>query len=232
MIFNTLVFLQFAVAFFLLWPAIRPNPKIRYGFLILASCLFYGYGGWWFVPLLLATASFDFWIGQRIYDDPDRKKLYLYLSLISNLGVLGLFKYAAFFAESVNFLFGGREIVPVVRLILPIGISFYTFQSLSYIFDIYKGSLKPAKSIWHFLSIVTLFPHLVAGPIVRVAHILPQIEICPKPTKTQMWDGAHLIVRGLFRKMVLADNLAPYVDTIYGGGSHSGAQYFLGSLAF
>ena len=233
MIFNSLVFLQFALVFFALWPLVRPHEKLRYPFLIIASCLFYGYGGWWFVPILLATATLDFWFAQQIYEKPEKKKTFLIASLVSNLSVLSLFKYVGFFAESINAVFGRPEMLPVIHLILPIGISFYTFQSLSYIFDVYKGEIKPARSIWHFLSIVTLFPHLVAGPIVRVAHILPQIEICPKATKAQIWDGIHLVVRGLFRKMVLADNLAPFVDKVYGGefGS-SGTMYVLATIAF
>src|SRR5687768_16197791 len=133
-IFNSLVFLEFAVVFFLLWFFVRRMKSGRYIFLIGASCIFYSYAGWWFVPLLLATASFDFWLARMIADHPDKKKVFLALTLMSNLGVLGLLKYAGFFADSINSaagLLGSGPMLPVMQFILPVGISFYTFQSLS-----------------------------------------------------------------------------------------------------
>ncbi|HEY0867508.1 MAG TPA: MBOAT family O-acyltransferase [Fimbriimonas sp.] len=235
MIFNSLVFLQFALLFFGLWWFVRDHPKVRYVFLIVASCLFYGYGGWWFVPLLLATATVDFYMARMIYDRPHEKKLWLTISIVSNLGVLSTFKYLGFFAQSINDALGIAGVsasLPVMHLVLPIGISFYTFQSLSYIFDVYRGVITPTPHLLHFLSIVTLFPHLVAGPIVRVRHILPQIEEMRKPSSIMVWDGLQLIVFGLFKKMVLADNLAPTVDRIYGMGTATSTEYLLATVAF
>jgi len=235
LIFNSFVFLEFLVIFLLTWPFFR-KTKLRYVYLITASCLFYGYAGWWFVPLLLATASVDFYVGNAIYKFPEKKKALLALSLVTNLSVLALFKYSAFatqIANSVLHRLGMPASLPVPHLVLPIGISFYTFQSLSYIFDIYRGKLKPTTHLLHFLSIVTLFPHLVAGPIVRVSHILPQIEKLKSPSGAMVWEGIQLIAFGLFKKMVLADNLSPYVDQIYSGQMPTnGAAYTLATIAF
>ncbi len=235
MVFNSFVFIQFAIVFFGLWQIVRPIESIRHVFLIVASCLFYAYGGWWFVPLLLGTATVDFYMAKQIYDKPERKKFWLIVSLVSNLSVLGIFKYSGFFAESMNAVLGAAgagQPLPVMHLILPIGISFYTFQSLSYIFDVYRGQLEPAKKLTHFLSIVTLFPHLVAGPIVRVRHILPQIEDLKKPSPTMVWDGLQLVAYGLFKKAVLADNLSPVVDSVFRDPDASGLARLVGSLAF
>jgi len=234
-IFNSFVFLEFLVVFLLTWPLFR-KTKLKYAFLITASCLFYGYAGWWFVPLLLATASVDFYVGNAIYKFPAKKKPLLALSLVTNLSVLALFKYSAFATQIANAVLhrlGVPNSLPVPHLVLPIGISFYTIQSLSYIFDIYRGKLKPTTHLLHFLSIVTLFPHLVAGPIVRVSHILPQIEKLSKPSGAMVWEGIQLIAFGLFKKMVLADNLSPYVDQVYAGQMPtSGAAYALATVAF
>ncbi|RYG38857.1 MBOAT family protein [bacterium] len=236
LVFNSLVFLEFAALFFLGFWFVRDKKPWNYAYLILMSCLFYGYAGWWFVPLLLLTASVDYWMAQAIHDRPEHKKLLLIISLVSNLGVLGLFKYSGWFAEGINSAAQGLGLqasLPVLHFALPVGISFYTFQSLSYVFDVYRGETKPARSILHFLSIVTLFPHLVAGPIVRVSHILPQIEVLPKATPTMVWDGFQLIAFGLFKKMVIADNLAPYVDSVYGGATPgNAAAYTLATVAF
>jgi D-alanyl-lipoteichoic acid acyltransferase DltB (MBOAT superfamily) len=235
LVFNSLVFIEFALVFFGLWWFVRDHKHFRYVFLIVASCLFYGYGGWWFVPLLLATATIDFYMARMIYDRPHEKRLWLTISVVSNLSVLATFKYLGFFAQSVNSLLGlagAPAALPVMHLILPIGISFYTFQSLSYIFDVYRGAVTPTPHLLHFLSIVTLFPHLVAGPIVRVRHMLPQIEEMRKPSSIMVWDGLQLIAFGLFKKMVLADNLAPTVDKIYGSPSSTSTAYLLATIAF
>jgi alginate O-acetyltransferase complex protein AlgI len=149
MVFNSLVFLEFGLLFFGMWQFVRPHESIRYHFLIIGSCLFYAYGGWWFVPLLLFTATVDFVMGKLIFERPAKKKLWLTISLCSNLGMLGLFKYSGFLASSINAVakaMTGGHPLPVMHLILPIGISFYTFQSLSYIFDIYRGDCSRRKS--------------------------------------------------------------------------------------
>lgn len=236
MVFNSLTFFQFAFVFFGLWPFIR-KTKVRYVFLIGASCLFYGYAGWWFVPLLIATATIDFYVAQAIYDaDEHKKKHLLVYSLLGNLGVLGFFKYSGFLATNVNVLakaIGVPSALPVLSFILPVGISFYTFQSLAYVFDVYAGRLVPTRKPLHFLSIVTLFPHLVAGPIVRIRHILPQIEELKPATAKDAWDGLNLITYGLFKKVVLADNLAPYVDSVYSGNhGNAGSHYVLATICF
>ena len=235
MTFNSFVFIEFALIFFAGWSLFRSRRQFAYIYLIVASCLFYGYATWWFVPVLLATGTFDFYIAQFISKFPERKKPLLILSCVSNLSVLFLFKYIGFSADIVNSVASRLSLpisLPVLHLILPIGISFYTFQSLSYIFDVYNGKIEPTKRLSHFLAIVSLFAHLVAGPIVRVSHILPQIEELKKPSVGEIWIGLDLVAVGLFKKMVLADNLAPVVDRIYGSNEFTGATAVLACVAF
>ncbi len=150
---------------------------------------------------------------------PAWKRCCLYLSILGNVGSLGLFKYLFFFTENVNSvlsLFGSSQFVPIIKLTLPVGISFYTFQSMSYTIDVYRGELKPTTNVFHFFSFLSMFPQLVAGPIIRAADLLPQLEELKNPTPQQLWYGMRLITHGYFKKVVIADNLAPIVNTAFG----------------
>ncbi|MEZ0324956.1 MAG: MBOAT family protein [Fimbriimonas sp.] len=210
MLFHTFVFLVFAIVFFGLWPLVRKHTKPRLAFIVLMSLIFYGWAEWWFVLLLLATGAIDFFLALRIEDDPARKRLYLGLSVGMNLGSLATFKYLGFFTENLNWLL--HTDIPKLSLALPIGISFYTFQEMSYVIDVYLDRLKPTRSLLHFFAYLAFFPQLVAGPIERASHILPQLLKWNKPTDDQQWQGLRLIIYGLFKKAVIADNLAVVVN--------------------
>ena len=222
MIFNSLEFLVFAILFFLLWPLFRRKDNSRWGFIVIASFVFYGWWDWRFLFLIVASGLIDYLCGSLIMSRPSKKKVFLILSLVGNLGSLSIFKYSSFFAkilEDVFLVFSLKvdlgNTIPEFALILPVGISFYTFQSLSYTIDIYKGNLKPTKNILHFFSYLSMFPQLVAGPIVRARDFLYQLETYKIPTSIQKWNGVKLIVYGLFQKMVIADNLSFLIDSAF-----------------
>lgn len=186
--------------------------------LVLSSAVFYGWIHPWFVALLYASALLDFVVGQRIADDPSRKRAWLGLSLAGNLGMLGFFKYWNFFVGNVAAVIeaaGGHANLPMLQVLLPVGISFYTFQTMSYSFDVYAGRLAPRRNLVDYLVYVSFFPQLVAGPIERATQLLTQVE---KP-RAFAWDrvvlGFSLALWGATKKVVIADTLAPYVDEVF-----------------
>ena len=228
MLFNSVIFLVFAAVFFALWPVIKPYRQPRYVFLVAASFLFYGWWDWRFLFLILASGLLDYISGLGMAAHPDRKKLYLGLSILGNIGSLMVFKYSGFFAENIGFVLtlAGMDVdlksrIPDFVLILPVGISFYTFQSMSYTIDIYKGQLKPTHNPFHFFAYLSLFPQLVAGPIIRAADLLPQLERESHTTEQDRWDGLHLVVHGFAKKVLIADNLAYYVTEAFNNPIHS-----------
>jgi len=161
-------------------------------------------------------------VGLMLLKNPKQKKLYLLLSVLGNVGSLMAFKYSGFLAENIDelfALFGYTSClkcnIPDFFLITPVGISFYTFQSMSYTIDIYKGNLKPTRNIIHFFAYLSMFPQLVAGPIVRASDLLGQLLENRKTTEQDRWEGLRLIVHGFFKKMVIADNLAPLVNKAF-----------------
>lgn len=220
MLFNSLIFLIFGLAFFLLLPKInKQSNNLRWLFFTIASFVFYGWWDWRFLFLIIGSGLIDYFAGLFILINPKKSKTFLVISLIGNLGSLAAFKYSAFFAENLSTLFSHFNInisfqsyIPEFMGILPIGISFYTFQSMSYTIDIYRGRLKPTKNILHFFSYLALFPQLVAGPIVRARDLLPQLKRVRKVSTIENWNGLHLIIIGFFKKVVLADNIAPLVN--------------------
>ena len=217
-LFNSFEFVVFAVVFFLAWHLLRGWKKWRWSFLIAASFFFYGWWDWRYLFLLIYTGTIDFTAGLAMERYPHRKKIILGVSLFGNVGSLAIFKYLGFATSSVNtvlHLFGLQYQLPVHNLILPIGISFYTFESLSYTIDVYKGLVKPTRDILQFFSFLSLFPHLVAGPVIRPYDLMPQIDADRRPTDQQKWDGLWLIAHGLFKKMVIADTLAPVVNSAF-----------------
>ena len=222
MLFNSFVFLVFAALFFLLLYFVRRSGKLnlRWGFLVLASFFFYGWWDWRFLFLILASGLIDYFGALGIQHFPARKKFFLILSLLGNVGSLAVFKYSGFIADNLDqvmALFGLdshlREQIPEFMLILPVGISFYTFQSMSYTIDVYRKKLKPTKNILHFFAYLSLFPQLVAGPIVRARDLLPQLKALRPTTEMERWNGFKLIIIGFFKKVVLADNIAPMVNS-------------------
>jgi D-alanyl-lipoteichoic acid acyltransferase DltB (MBOAT superfamily) len=232
MLFHSAVFLVFAALFFAAWPWARRVDRRRWVVLTLASFVFYG---WWdprFLLLILASGFLDFWAGGQMRRDPQRKKLYLMLSLAGNLGSLAAFKYLGFLTGNLQAL--GLD-VPLLTLPLPVGISFYTFQSMSYTIDIYRGELEPTDEPWHFFSYLAMFPQLVAGPIIRARELLPQLADDPgPPTEADRLEGTRWLVHGFFKKTVVADNLAPLVAEAFGrsAGDMGAAYWWVAAFLF
>jgi len=191
--------------------------------LLLASYFFYGWWDWRFLVLMICSTTADFLIAQKIgpgYPEASRKK-WLIFSLVLNFSILGTFKYFNFFADSFSTVLdtlGFQNIpMPLIRVLLPPGISFYTFQEVAYIVDVYKGRLEPAKSFVEYGLFVSLFAHLIAGPIQRPGHLLPQVQRERTFDGDRFFDGLMLIFSGLLRKCVVADNCALLANAAFGG---------------
>lgn len=219
MLFNSFIFFMFLAVvlpiFYLL-----PNKKSKNTFLVLSSYLFYGYWDWRFCILLLISTIVDFFIGKILHNSKKQKtgKRLLLISCIVNLGILGLFKYYNFFISSFNDIclnFGFNLDYLHLNIILPVGISFYTFQTLSYTIDIYRKRLEPTSNLIDFALFVSFFPQLVAGPIERAKALLPQLSKKLAPTKKQIEQGVVLIVLGLFRKVMIGDTAGRIVDHLF-----------------
>jgi len=185
MVFNSLEFLVFAILFFGLWPVFRKKDSARWSFITIMSFIFYGWWDWRFLFLIIGSGLIDYFAGILLTKKSEHRKFFLILSLAGNLGSLSVFKYSLFFANTLEDFLGFVGInmdlvnhIPDFALILPVGISFYTFQSMSYTIDIYRGRLEPTKNILHFFSYLAMFPQLVAGPIVRAKDLL---TIGPRP---------------------------------------------------
>lgn len=217
MIFNSVIFLIFAILFFVIWQFTKSNITIKLAFLTIASFFFYGWWDWRFLFLIIFSGLVDYVAALGINTFPKQKRLLLILSLIANIGTLSIFKYFGFISENIDQLLGTslNNQINVFFLITPVGISFYTFQSMSYTIDVYKGKLKPTKNVLHFFAYLSMFPQLVAGPIIRANDMLPQLLVQRKVLKNEQWEGFRLIVKGYFKKMVIADNLAPIVVTAF-----------------
>ncbi len=219
MVFNTPIFFLFFSAFFLLYSFVFLRRMPRVLLIFVASMVFYAGWNYRFIPLLVFSAVVDYFLAILIHDAKDqrRKKLLLSLSIIANLGVLAIFKYADFAIQSFSDLVGffGYESSPtLLNIVLPLGISFYTFQSMSYTIDVYRGEMKPRKGLLSFATALSFFPQLVAGPILRAKQILPQLEKIPVPTWSGAKHGFVLVTAGLFKK-TLADLLAGHVDRVF-----------------
>jgi len=222
MLFNSFIFLVFGAVFFAFLYFVRrsKNLNFRWGFLVAASFFFYGWWDWRFLFLILGSGIIDYLGALGIHKYPKRRKLFLILSILGNVGSLAVFKYSAFIAENIDRAVGllGMEThladhIPPFMLLLPVGISFYTFQSMSYTIDVYRGQMKPTRNVLHFFSYLSLFPQLVAGPIVRARDLLPQLKILRPTSEVERWNGFKLIIIGFFKKVVLADNIAPMVNS-------------------
>lgn len=236
MVFNSLVFLVFFVVVYSLY---RLLPHRQQNVLLLvASYFFYGWWDWRFLSLIFLSTAIDYVAGKIIYiskERPRRRKVALIVSMTSNLAILGFFKYFNFFADNLVVLLQWAGLPTFTRhlnIILPVGISFYTFQAMSYALDIYRGHLRPARSFLDFATFVAFFPQLVAGPIERASNLLPQIENPRKVTRAGIESGTWLIFWGLFQKCVIADNLAILVDGVFDSPTPTGAMSLLALYAF
>ena len=220
MLFNSIEYLIFLPIVFLIYWLLRHKLLWQNILLLVSSYVFYAWWDWRFLSLIIYSSFIDYIIGIKIAeaDSSHIKKRLLLTSLISNLGLLAVFKYFNFFTTSFAQLmdsFGWQVDDVTLNIILPVGISFYTFQTLSYTIDIYRGKLQPSKKIIDFFTYVSFFPQLVAGPIERASNLIPQIETKRKISLDYFKEGLLQIFVGLFRKIVIADNLAIYVDTVY-----------------
>ena len=230
MLFNSVDFLVF-FAFVITISVIIKNKNFSYVFLVAVSYIFFYFSNNFLISLLVFSTVLDFYIAKAIWstDDKSKKKKLLLISIIGNLGLLGFFKYADFGISQFNDLFKliGLNDVPLLEIALPVGISFYTFQTLGYTIDVYRGQLSPAKSFKEFALFVAFFPQLVAGPILRASNFLPQIrekfsQLDAKNylqqiliQRTNLKIGLTLMSFGFFKKMFFADNIAPFVDEIF-----------------
>jgi alginate O-acetyltransferase complex protein AlgI len=239
MIFNSLAFAIFLpVVFILYWFVVNKNLKGQNVLLLLASYFFYGWWDWRFLFLLIAISVFNYFIGIRIDKDESGKTrgIWLALGLLVNLGMLCVFKYYNFFIDSfidLLSLFGYDLPRSTTRIILPLGISFYTFLSLSYILDIYKRNLKAHRNIIEVLLSLGFFPIILAGPIQRPSTLLPQIATRRDFEYHRAGDGLKQILWGLFVKTVIADNLAPSVDMVFQNyADYSGSTLLIGAILY
>jgi alginate O-acetyltransferase complex protein AlgI len=238
MLFNSLTFVVFFTVVVALYWSLR-SWTTRKNLLVTASYIFYGAWNPPFAALLFSTTALDFWLGARIAraETPQSRKFWLVASLASNLSMLGFFKYGNFLLENFQWLMAQIGIIyqaPHLDILLPVGISFYTFHSLSYTLDVYRGVMQPTKSLRDFVLAVSFFPQLVAGPIVRAGDFLPQLLEPPKPQTGRFLWGLLLMTLGLFEKVVLADTmLAGSADRVFGhGGPLVALDSWMGVMAF
>lgn len=239
MLFNSLEFAVFLPIIFLLyWLIERKNLTLQNLLLVFASYIFYGWWDYRFLSLIFFSTVVDFLVGLGLKKEDDKKKrlLLLWISIIVNLGLLGFFKYYNFFIDNFIDAFSlfGKKIQPnSLNLILPVGISFYTFQTLSYSIDVYKKKLEPTTDFIAFSAFVSFFPQLVAGPIERASHLLPQFYTKRNFNYKKAADGLRQILWGLFKKIVIADNCAEFSNQIFNNSdNHSGSTLALGALFF
>ena len=238
MLFNSSEFLVFFVTvFFLYWFVFNKTLRLQNGFILIVSYFFYAWWNWKFLGLLMLSTLIDYSFGFPIATGSHRKrKFYLVLSIINNLLVLGIFKYYNFFITEVQHLgsvFGLHFSPYILSIALPVGISFYTFHGMSYVIDIYRGNFKPVKNFVDYAVFVCFFPLLVAGPIERATHLVPQVRAPRKFNYEQGVQGLRLALWGLFKKIVIADSLAPNVDAVFlSYGKCSGSTVLLGALYF
>ena len=239
MLFNSLDFAIFLpIVFILYWFVTQKHLKLQNALIVVASYVFYGWWDWRFLSLILFSTVVDYLIGQRLRteDKQFKRKILLWISITVNLGFLGFFKYYNFFLE--NFvdafsLFGMQIPANTLNIILPVGISFYTFQTLSYTIDVYRKKLEPTKDFMAFSAFVCFFPQLVAGPIERATNLLPQFYKKRTFEYHKAVDGMRQILWGLFKKVVIADNCAEFANQIFNNSADmNGSTLVLGAVFF
>ncbi len=230
--------LTFAVFMAIVYPLYRVLPhRGQNVMLLVASYVFYGMWDWRFLGLIIISTCVDFFVGNALANGRKAtRRLYLWISITTNLGLLATFKYFGFFSESLQALLSvvGFDVGwTTIHIVLPVGISFYTFQTMSYTIDIYRRKIQPTERFLDFSLFVAFFPQLVAGPIERAANLLPQIESPRSLSLAQSSRGLYLILFGLFKKVAIADGIANSVNTIYGStGSLTGIDIILACYLF
>ena len=237
MIFNSNAFIIFFLVVTLLYWLARHKQHHRDGLILVSSFYFYGSWDWRFLGLLILTGGIDFLCAIKISDQSDKaiQKRWLMLSIFSNIGTLGFFKYAGFFIESAVMVLeqiGLSNSHSTLQILLPAGISFYTFQALSYTLDVYRGEISVERNIFKYFAFLTFFPQLVAGPIERASFLLPQFRETRSIDMNLVSRGLWFILWGFVLKVVIADYLAPLSDLVFTSPDAGGVVIFLGTLAF
>jgi alginate O-acetyltransferase complex protein AlgI len=239
MLFNSIEFAIFIpIVFILYWFVTKRNLKLQNLLLVVASYVFYGWWDWRFLSLIVFSSLVDYLVGVGLSktDQAQKRKSLLLISVFVNLGFLGFFKYFNFFAENFSQAFtllGNPISVGSLNIVLPVGISFYTFQTLSYSIDVYKRKMEPTKDVVAFFAFVSFFPQLVAGPIERATNLLPQFYKDREFEYHKAVDGMRQILWGLFKKVVIADNCAESANLIFNNSSdYSGSTLFFGAIFF
>lgn len=239
MLFNSIEFLFFLpIVLLLYWLAGSRNIRVQNILLVAASYFFYGWWDWRFLSLIVFSSVVDYLVGRTLgkTSNEKRRRLLLFTSILVNIGFLGFFKYFNFFAESFAqaFTFMGKPIEGSrLNIILPVGISFYTFQTLSYSIDVYRRKMEPNRDLVAFFAFVSFFPQLVAGPIERATNLLPQFTGRRSLTYDQLADGFRQVLWGFFKKIVIADNCAGIVNDIFSNYSdYNGSTLLLGAVLF
>lgn len=239
MLFNSIDFAIFLpIVFFLYWFVTNRSLELQNLLIVAASYLFYGWWDYRFLALIFFSTVVDYTIGVALAreDSKTKRKLLLWTSIVVNLGFLGFFKYYNFFLDnfvSAFSFFGSPLDVRPLGIILPVGISFYTFQTLSYSIDVYNRKLEPTKNFISFTAFVSFFPQLVAGPIERAKNLLPQFYSQRHFDYSKAMDGMRQILWGLFKKVVVADGCAEYANLIFNSSAdHNGSTLFIGALFF
>jgi len=237
MIFNSLTFLIFLLIVVSLYWILRPSVKMW--MLLIASCIFYGFWRWEFLGVMFVSALTDYFtaleIGRTPPDNKKRRKWLLAVTLIVNLGLLVYFKYLYFISININSTFGLIGLsyqLPLYYVILPFGISFYTFETISYTLDVYRGLIKPEKKFVHYALFVTFFPKLVAGPIQRASELINQLKSNTVFDISYLLSGFKRILLGLFLKVVIVDNISPFVDEGFAMNTNSLTAIDVWTLAF
>ncbi len=236
MLFHSFEFFLFFIVFYILYLLLRNEWKNR--LLLMASYIFYASWDWRFLSLILTSTIVDYFCGIKIYESEGskRKSLFLFISIFTNLSILGFFKYFNFFIYNLQFLlnFIGFSFEPhFFRIILPLGISFYTFKTLTYTLSVYWGQMKPTKKFWDYALFLAFFPALLSGPIDRAKSFLPQIASSREISLNKFYEGCYLIFWGLFQKLFIADNLAVVVDSVFSTAPpYQGAQVLLSTYAY
>lgn len=236
MTFSSLEFILFFFLVLIGLLALKHRPTWKKALLLVASYYFYAYWDWRFLSLIWISTLVDFLVGARLgqSSDPKVRRALLGTSLAVNLGLLGFFKYFNFFIDSFRPMVESVGLHPAsLDIILPVGISFYTFQTLSYTIDIYRGELEPSDSLLDFALFVGFFPQLVAGPIVRASHFLPQLKKDHPLTGDNFFSGFQLFTFGLFKKVFLADRLAMFSDNVFlNAGAYDSPTTWLAATAY
>lgn len=233
MLFNSLTFLGFLL---LLVPLFLIGSRVyKKSLLLVCSYVFYGFWNWRFLFLIALSTAIDYLVGRKLgqVSEPVKRKWLLILSVVSNLGILGFFKYYNFFAQSLVELLSTLGVTlsyTSLNIVLPVGISFYTFQTMSYSIDVYRGHIRPTRNILDFAIYVSFFPQLVAGPIERASRLLPQLEKFNGITRKGIKAGLVLMLTGYVKKVLISDNIAPLIDQYFANYRELDAIYLLAGI--